>query len=111
MLKIQGYQIKLGLCGWSSFRPRIIYENFCIFIPFKDCDLEAALIEKEALEKGWRQTEINSALCWVDRNGKIVEKKKFSSKHTEHVDSLDFDDENSEMKSTIAQSTMQFFSG
>ena len=82
-----------------------------IFIPFKDCDLEAALIEKEALEKGWRQTEINGALCWVDRNGKIVEKKKFSSKHTEHVDSLDFDDENSEMKSTIAQSTMQFFSG
>ena len=80
-------------------------------IPITDCDLEAALIEKEALEKGWRQTEINGALCWVDRNGKIVEKKKFSSKHTEHVDSLDFDDENSELKSTIAQSTMQFFSG
>ena len=87
--------------------------RICLFnyIPIKDCDLEAALIEKEALEKGWRQTEINGALCWVDRNGKIVEKKKFSSKHTEHVDSLDFDDENSELKSTIAQSTMQFFSG
>ena len=87
--------------------------RICLFnyIPIKDCDLEAALIEKEALEKGWRQTEINGALCWVDRNGKIVEKQKFSSKYTEHVDSLDFDDENSELKSTIAQSTMQFFSG
>ena len=58
-----------------------------------------------------KRLEINGALRWVDQNGKIVEKKKFSSKHTEYVDSLDFDDENSEFKSTIAQSTMQFFSG
>ena len=40
------------------------------YISDSDENLEAALIEKEALEQGWRQEEINGVLCWIDRDGK-----------------------------------------